>query len=384
MKFRTDCLEFLGDRPCKPHKLRGRTCNTCPEYVQERGRLLLVKLGALGDVVRTLPLLEALSKAYAGFSIWVVTQKPSLPFFSANPFVRRTVLLEHAPLFLSRVGFQIAANLDLDPLACGVVGLAQADQKLGFGLDASGNVVPLDERASTWYAMSLDDPTKRANHETYQQHMARILGVSFKNEPIRIEPGQKRMELAKKLLQQAGLNPSQRPLIGLNTGSSGRWPLKAPPAAHFVELIRLLDAQGLTPVSLLGGHEQFSKNQAIANAARKKAVVLDVRQDVLEFAALVAWHNLIVTGDTLALHLALAFKVRVVAMFGPTSAQEIELYGFGTKLVGDVPCIGCYTSACDKQPTCMDTITPKEIFGAILNELSFGHRPTHLQRGPER
>jgi len=76
MTFRTDCLEFLGDRPCKPHKLRGRTCDTCPEYIQERGRLLLVKLGALGDVVRTLPLLEALAKAYVGCSIWVVTQNP--------------------------------------------------------------------------------------------------------------------------------------------------------------------------------------------------------------------------------------------------------------------------------------------------------------------
>ena len=377
MTFRTDCLEFLGDRPCKPHKLRGRTCDTCPEFMKEKGRLLLIKLGALGDVVRTLPLLEALSKAYQGYKIWVITQRPSIPFFLANPFVGRAILLEHAPLFLSQVSFRIAANLDLDPTACASIGLAKADQKLGFGLDSTGNIVPLDDRASAWYAMSLDDTTKRANHATYQQHMARILGVPFHNEAIRIEPGQKRLNLAKELLHEAGLHPSQRPLIGLNTGSSGRWPLKTPPVEHFVELIRLLDAQGLTPVTLLGGRDELPKNQAIAEAFQKKAIVLDVRQDVLEFAALIAWHNLIVTGDTLSLHLALAFNVRVVAVFGPTSAQEIELYGLGTKLVGNVPCIGCYTSSCEKKPTCMDTISPKEIFGAILNELSFSRRPAN-------
>lgn len=379
MDWKTDCLEFLGDRPCRPHKLRGRVCRDCPEYTPELGKILLVKLGALGDVVRTLPLLEALKKAYPKFRIWVITQKPASPFFLANPFVDRVFLLEHAPVILPHVTFTVAANLDLDPLACAVLRSARARRKLGFSLDSAGNIVPHDERAKEWYAMSLDDTKKKANRLTYQDHMARILGVPFSGEPIRIELGQKRIEAARELLERLGFNPKLRPLIGLNTGSSPRWPLKTPNQEHFLELIRLLDERGLTPVTLLGGKKEIEKNRYIANALPGKAIALDVFEDILDFAALVSQHSLIVTGDTLALHLALGFGVRVVALFGPTSAQEIEIYGIGRKLIGKVPCIGCYLSDCHQKPTCMDTITPKEVLSAILEQLGLSLYSPYVQ-----
>lgn len=52
--------------------------------------------------------------------------------------------------------------------------------------------------------------------------------------------------------------------------------------------------------------------------------------------------HLIVTGDTLALHLAIALKKLVVTFFGSTCHQEIDLYGRGQKLIADVHCVPCY------------------------------------------
>ena len=60
------------------------------------------------------------------------------------------------------------------------------------------------------------------------------------------------------------------------------------------------------------------------------------------FAALLGHCDVVVTGDTLAMHLALALGRRTVVLFGPTSAAEIELYGLGEKVVPDMACLSCY------------------------------------------
>jgi heptosyltransferase-2 len=80
--------------------------------------------------------------------------------------------------------------------------------------------------------------------------------------------------------------------------------------------------------------------------------------------------DLIVTGDTLALHVAVALDKMVVALFGPTSAAEIDLYGRGVKLVSDAPCVGCYRTECDVLPTCMERISAQQVHGAILGLLA--------------
>ena len=87
-----------------------------------------------------------------------------------------------------------------------------------------------------------------------------------------------------------------------------------------------------------------------------------------ELIALVGACAAVVTGDTLCLHVACALGVPVVALFGPTSAAEIELYGNGDKLVAK-GCRTCYLTDCEVTPNCMDTITPDEVMGAMLNRL---------------
>ena len=77
-----------------------------------------------------------------------------------------------------------------------------------------------------------------------------------------------------------------------------------------------------------------------------------------------------VTGDTLAMHLALALEKRTVVLFGPTSAAEIELYGLGEKVVPDMTCLSCYKNSCDFVPNCMDLITTDMVESALLRQLS--------------
>ena len=55
----------------------------------------------------------------------------------------------------------------------------------------------------------------------------------------------------------------------------------------------------------------------------------------------------------------------VVALFGPTCQQEIDLFGRGIKIVSSHDCVPCYRRNCEKNPSCMDVIPAEKIMAAV-------------------
>jgi ADP-heptose:LPS heptosyltransferase len=73
----------------------------------------------------------------------------------------------------------------------------------------------------------------------------------------------------------------------------------------------------------------------------------------------------------MALHIAVALAKPVVALFGPTSAAEIELYGQGEKIQPPgLDCLVCYLSRCDKSPYCQELIDPERVASAVEGQLA--------------
>ncbi len=62
MKVKNDCRFFKGDVPCRPHKTKGVHCENCPDYDATEKNILVIKLAAIGDVIRTTPLLHRIEK----------------------------------------------------------------------------------------------------------------------------------------------------------------------------------------------------------------------------------------------------------------------------------------------------------------------------------
>jgi heptosyltransferase-2 len=119
-------------------------------------------------------------------------------------------------------------------------------------------------------------------------------------------------------------------------------------------------------VLLLGGPEEIERHRELL-ASNGDRPVFDGgnRNSYGRFAALVDQCRVIVTSDSLAVHVAGARKVPAVVLFGPTSSHEIELYGRGTKLVPDMDCLCCYLPRCDKVPHCQALITPEHVLAAV-------------------
>ena len=93
------------------------------------------------------------------------------------------------------------------------------------------------------------------------------------------------------------------------------------------------------------------------------------KNSLLEFAAIVDLCDLVITGDTLALHIATALNKKIIAMFGPTSANEIELYGNGVKLSSPDGCKCYYKKYCSEEISCMEKISPEMVIEAITHLL---------------
>ncbi|MHB1730925.1 MAG: glycosyltransferase family 9 protein [Leptospirillum sp.] len=86
------------------------------------------------------------------------------------------------------------------------------------------------------------------------------------------------------------------------------------------------------------------------------------------FAALVSLCHVVLTGDTLGMHVGLSVGARVVSLFGSTQPTEIEMFGRGEKIITPIECSPCYKRSCDIHPSCMELIRPETVLASILRQ----------------
>jgi heptosyltransferase-2 len=362
-----DCRYFLGDRPCVWHKREGALC-ACDRYAPLRERVLIIKLDAMGDVLRTTALLPPLARAHPEAAVEWVTRPESVPLLQHNSFV--TDVVAYGPDALVRLqatAYDRVINLDAGKVSAGLAALARARRKDGFVLHERGHVVATNPAAQAWLEMGVDDGLKRANRRTYQSVMLDILGLPAGEDRYVLELTAAERARAGAHLGRLGLEPGRR-LVGLNVGAGGRWQLKRWRLEGFVELAERLYRRGAR-LLLLGGAAERERHAEILRASAAPVADAGTDNDLRHFSALTERCEVLVTGDTLAMHVGLALGRRVVVLFGPTSAPEIELYGLGEKVLPDMSCLGCYKSACDFVPNCMDLISVDMVEAAVVRQL---------------
>ncbi|MBI4859082.1 MAG: glycosyltransferase family 9 protein [Candidatus Riflebacteria bacterium] len=364
-----DCLFYRGDRPCEPHKREGVHCPGCPHYQPVVTRILMIKLDAMGDVLRTTCLLPGLAPRFGPHHLTWITGPASVPLLKGNPFIHRVVAHgEEALALLATESFDAVINLDSSPRSAALLTMARARTRIGFGLAERGHVYPVSPEATHWLIMGLFDDVKKANDRTYQDLMCEIVGVdpSSCRYVLSLTPAER--EWARNWARGAGLklnlDSCEQPIIGINTGAGGRWQYKRWRTEGYRELAhRLVERHG-AQIVLLGGESEEEYNRLLATECPPGTVVSGAHP-IRRFGAIVSLCHLVVTGDTLALHLALALGRLVVVVFGPTSAKEIELYGLGEKVTPAMDCLVCYKETCDFQPACMDLIQTSDVLEAI-------------------
>jgi heptosyltransferase-2 len=362
--LQTDCRHFRGDRPCR----FGRLCDGCPEYAPFEGRILVIKLAATGDVVRTTCLLPSLREAHPEAQITWVTSAPAVPLLAPNPTIDRLLSddpKETLPLLSER--FTLVICLDKEPYPASLASRVQAQRKHGVGWSPNGVPVPLSPEGDDYFLLGVSDEEKfRRNPKTYPELIHDAVGLPWKGREYDLPLSRSALAAADAKLAGAGLGSG---FIGLNTGAGPVFAHKGWTVEGWVALIPMLARRHRLPIVLLGGPHEREIHREIRAAVGDAVVDLGTDNPVDLFAALVARCRLLVSGDTLAMHLAIAAKVPAVVLLGSTTHRELELFGRGELIVTPLPCAPCYRKSCDIEEHCMKAITPEQVAAAVARHL---------------
>jgi ADP-heptose:LPS heptosyltransferase len=336
-------------------------------------RILLIKLGALGDVLRTTPLLEGLRKKYPGCEITWLVDARHRGVLERNAAINRLESLADGIGAWRSAQFDLAINLDKEPEALDAFAAANAKSKLGFGRNAQGELCGANPESEYAYQLGIDDDLKfRRNRKSYQQICFEQLGLEFRQEEYIFSPGSEEFQQAKRQLARSASNSTC--LVGVNTGSGTRFAGKRLPDESYKTLCEKLSNELGVTVLLLGGEDEVARNKWIEKNA-KAPVVNAGSHPIGVFAGIVKACDLVITGDTTALHIAVAMRVPVLAYFASTCAQEIELYGRGRKIVSAIECSPCYKKICPIDEQCMKDMDVDMLVRNAKELLAF--RETH-------
>lgn len=364
-RIRFDCRHFVGETPCHFHKATGAKCLSCVHYDPISSNILIIKLGAAGDVLRTTSILSGLKEKYGGAHITWITKWESLSLLKGNPLVGR--VLEYNAASLTEIQlreFDLVINLDTSPESAQLATLAKAKGKIGFGYHPKGYVYPFSKEAEEWFLMGIEDDFKKRNKRTYQEIISKMCCLETNHCNPVLSLSTEEIGFGEEFARKCSIN-NNYPIIGLNTGAGPRWEKKKWTQDGFLELIGKLQREMNVTILLYGGPLERERNQFLLKNSSYRVLDTGSNHSIREFASLIRLCDLLVTADTLALHMAVALGKKVVALFGPTSSYEIELCGLGEKVFADLDCRCCYKQKCDRKPDCMESITAEMVARAV-------------------
>jgi ADP-heptose:LPS heptosyltransferase len=290
-------------------------------------KLLILKLGATGDVVRTTPLLER----FQGQVTWVTAAKNAVLLEGLKDTLH-PVSWEKRETALDG-DYDLAINLEDTPDVAQFLKTVRCGEIFGAYLDST-NSLRYTENSSRWFDLSLisshgrdeADRFKLLNRHTYQELIFGGLGFSFVGETYWLpEP------------LETGLSGD----VAIAADAGPVWPMKK--WAYYDELKRRLEDQGL-----------------VVN-------VLPERSSLLEHLADVRNHRCLVGGDSLPMHFALGTATPCVTLFTCTSPWEIHDYGVQRKIISPLLEEFFYKRGFDKRAT--TAVTLEEVVTATLAQL---------------
>ncbi len=371
--IRTDCRHFRAAKPCVFNKIDGSECPSCHHLSPFGERILIIKLDAIGDVLRSACLLPAIAARHDRPYIAWLTRPQSAELVGMMRGLDETLVL--APDTLARIaagGWARVYSLSNDLPSAALATLAAGSAKVvGFSL-RDGTILPSNDAAATWLELAAFDRLKKLNRATYQARMLAILGAEAEAvpPPALDVPNSVRQEAAARV---ASLFPgSRRHRVGINAGAGARWPKKMLDEAGIARVIEALLARADIDILLLGAEAERAKVQAVLTrfAGEPRVAAALTGGSIAAFVATLGEVGALLCGDTLALHAATAIGLPTVAVFGPTSLPEIEDFdGLVSKVaVEDLDCLGCYGD-CDKERHCMALLDPVRLAGMLLARL---------------
>ena len=226
-------------------------------------KILIIKLGAMGDVLRTTPLLTALKNKYPDSKITWLVHAACRGVLEKNPLIDS--LMDYFQASLNRLKtdrFDLSVNLDKELQAIDSMMAVPSKNKMGFGRSAEGKLRALNASSDYAYRLGIDDDLKfRQNKKSYQEISFEQVDLKFNHEEYIFSVDPVSTVRAGNYLRSLGVNldKKDRPVIGLNTGSGARFAGKRLPVGTTLELIEKFSTRMKALIFILGGQDEVER-----------------------------------------------------------------------------------------------------------------------------
>ncbi|NQU08608.1 MAG: glycosyltransferase family 9 protein [Candidatus Abyssubacteria bacterium] len=362
-----------------------------PENNASPDRILMIRLSAIGDVVRTLPALSSLRSQYPDSHIaWAVENK-ARGILEGHPLLDeiipfdRNALAEslknplrwpRAPALLARFfgrirGGEYDVVFDFHGiLKSGLfAALSGAPSKVGFEKE----FVKEFSHLFTNRKIALTDaglPRVERNLELIKPF------VSPENLTDKAVLGVSEEHRRKAMAFMNGKFGDSRPIVAVHQGTSSKRKLKKWfPKSHAALCDMLAESLGAGVMLTLGPGE-LAEVEEIRSLAQTRPELGMQTDNLLELAALLEMCDLMISVDCGPMHIGSAMGVPVVAIFGPTDIRVNAPYWPPHKVVSsDIHCSPCDENCSHAE--CMERVTPEKVFEAARELLAQTGAPTH-------
>jgi len=366
------CKKFSGYKPCEPYK----NCfeDGCADESNETKtgtKILIISLDALGNVLDNTPVLYSIKRKHPVSAVYWITMPNAEKILFNNHLIDKIFIWnDEQRMILRNIKFDILMNADKSFYACAFANEINADVKLGFLLNEDGKIVPANESAMYSYKLGLNDKMKfRINHRTGVDIIHEVFELKYERDPYIYNFTDEEKNFIAKYKKEIYYNP-EKVYVGFNTGCSELFPNKKMTVGQHIEIIREIVDDDRFTVVLLGGREDTERNKIIYdtfNERQKKNIVntpstLGIRRG----ACFMEIADIVVSGDSFGMHLAIALKKYIISWFGLSCWSEIELYDRGIKLIPEgLECAPCWKKVCPYDLECIKMIDLKKIVNTI-------------------
>jgi heptosyltransferase-2 len=329
----------------------------------------------MGDVVMATPGFRALRAAFPAARITLLLRPAMAPLLAGNPWFDEILPVHSSgrtPLLLLREGLalrkqQFDLGLCLPDSFSAALHLRLAGVARVVGYAGRGRGPLLHQRVKPPWGGPSRALVARERHVLglVEAVGAPALGTQLE---LFVTPEEEREAERMFPLRSAG---SEAPLAAIAPGAS-YGPSKLWPAESFARVGDALSAAG-AQVVLLGAPSEAALIERVRSAMRSPALELKAPGSLGVLKAVVRRSKVLVCNDAGARHVAVAFGVPCVVMFGPTSLEKTNLNLTRVQaLSADVACRPCYRRNCPIDHRCMTWIDPERVIAAALPSLALG------------
>ena len=328
--------------------------------------ILIIKTGSIGDVLRTTCVIEGLIEKYFNPRIYWLTSTRSIEVINNNPFINKVFALEYLNNEIYNIKFDFVISLEEDEKCLDI--LSKIKPKTIFGVYKKNGQVNYTPNSSYWYNMSLiskfgkttADELKKSNLFSYPEALYRMLDLDWK--------GQKPSLFLKEEIKEHSLTKIQKfdrdkTVVGLIIGAGGKWPMKVLPPDLQIKLIRKIKKElgNKIEILLITGPSDLELNTTKDIVKTLPFVKTHEIVDLNTLFGIISLCDIIITPDTLSMHIAISLKKYVISYFTITPAAEIEIYN-GVKIItNDKEAYGSLSTENHKRPNCTDKVNLNEI-----------------------